>query len=67
MRRLLCAAAIAAACATPSAHAAPPYCVAVTDSSGTLVSSCAITPGCVVEGVVLPSTVIGFAYCVVWP
>jgi hypothetical protein len=63
----LAALAVAAVVSAPAAEAAPPYCVSVTDSGGTLADSCAITPGCVVEGTVLPATVLGFAYCVTWP
>ena len=66
LRRTLAAAALAAAAfaTAPAAEAAPPYCVAV---SGNIADACAITPGCVVEGNVLPATIVGFAYCVVWP
>ena len=66
LRRTLAAAALATAALStaPAAEAAPPYCVAV---SGNVADACAVTPGCVVEGTVLPTTIVGVAYCVVWP
>ena len=68
-RRTLATAALAVAAlaSTPAAEAAPPYCVSVTDSSGTLADACVVTPSCIVEGTILPATVVGLAYCVIWP
>ena len=66
-RLSLAAAAAVAALAAPSAQAAPPYCVTVTDGGGTIASTCVVGSTCAVYGTVLPSTVFGFAYCVLWP
>ena len=64
LRRLLLAAAAVAAVSVPSADAAPPYCVVVSDSSGSISRTCVIDPNCIAYGQLVPNSA---DYCIPWP